>query len=570
MKPADRQPTVIGTLSGVWPFARPYLPRIAFSLALLVTASLIQLTLPLAIRQLLDYMTHPATNGRFNLLAAAMVGLFVTKSLINFVGQYNLQVTGDRITNELRVTLLDHYERLPLAYHYSHQTGDVMSRLYSSAPEVRNIVTNLTATGVVNLIQLIGAGVIMWRMDPALAMIVLLLCPATSIVARMFGPHFKRLSADIKDDLAKAMAFAQESLAGTHVVRIFAAKGSRADGFKTMMNRHFAKAAQGRRADAAYAAIIALLSVISTIVLFWYGGTRILAGAMMVGTLIAFFLYSQAVNQNIHALAQLYSSVNQSAGASEKILGILQESVEQQTDKGKKTFDTSLATIEFRNVGFRYYNSVPVLHDISFTARPGQTVAILGPSGIGKSSLLGLIPRFFHPCEGKILLNGSDLRDYSLVSLRQAIAVVSQDVFLFSTTVFDNIKFGRESASDDEVYAAAAHANADEFIVALKDGYLTHVGERGIQLSGGQRQRIAIARAFLKNAPILLLDEATSAVDSRTDERIHDALRKLTANRTTFVVAHRSVTITDADQVIDLSAARPSPLDKPMADNAIA
>jgi subfamily B ATP-binding cassette protein MsbA len=535
------------------PFARRYWGRIVLSLVLVIVANLVQLTLPLAIRQLLDKMTKQQDPSGLHIVAAAMIAIFIVRSIINFVGQYNLQITGDRITNELRVKLLSHYQDLPLSYHYNHRIGDFISRMYSGAPEVRNVVTNLAVSGTANIVQLVGASLVMIYINLKLALVVLCLCPLTSIVARLFGPVFRKVSADIKDALASAMAFAQESLAGTYVVKIFAADRSQIRRFEKMMHEYLEKAAAGRRADAAYGAIITLLTVVSTIVLFWFGGLQILSGAMTVGSLIAFFLYSQNVNQNINSLAQLYSSASQSIGASEKIFEILRESVEESDQSGKKIFDAPRATIEFKNVEFRYHESIPVLDDISFIAAPGETVAILGRSGIGKSSLLGLIPRFYSPMAGQILINGVDIQDYSLTSLRHGISVVSQDIFLFSATVLENIRFGRHDATDAEIEGAAKSANAHDFIIALKDSYQTQVGERGVQLSGGQRQRIAIARAILRNSPILLLDEATSAVDDKTDLLIHEALARLTHDRTTLVVAHRSATIASADQVIDLA-----------------
>jgi subfamily B ATP-binding cassette protein MsbA len=339
------------------------------------------------------------------------------------------------------------------------------------------------------------------------------------------------------------------------VVRIFGADGRDVARFSDMMDEHLAMAGKGRRADASYMAIVTLLTVVSTIVLFWYGATEVLASRMTVGSLVAFFLYSQNVNQSITVLAQQHSTINQSLGASARVFELLAEPAETADPWQGQQFTARRATIEFKDVSFRYHDAIPVLDKVSFRVLPGQTVAIHGRSGIGKSSLLGLLPRFYAPDAGAIYINGVDIKHYSLASLRSAISMVSQDVFLFSSSVRENIRYGRPDATDAEVEQAAHEANAHDFIVGLKDGYNTAVGERGVQLSGGQRQRIAIARALLRDAPILILDEATSAVDGETDALIHAALERLTANRTTLVVAHRTTTVERADAVVHLEAA---------------
>jgi subfamily B ATP-binding cassette protein MsbA len=561
-------PSLWTTLKRMAPFGKPYAARIMFSLALIMSAGLIQLTLPLGIRQLFDHMLDQHDPSQLHAISALLIGIFVLRSVVTFIGQYMLQVTGDRITNDLRVKLLRHYQSLPLAYHHNHRIGDFITRLYSDAPEVRNVVTNFTVSGTVSFVQLIGASVVMLYMNWRLGLVVLALCPASTIVAKLFGKYFRTISAQIKDSLANAMAFAQELVAGTHVVRIFAADGKQINRFDAMMKNFLHLSAKGRRVDASYMSIITFLTVVSTIGLFWFGGVEVLSGRMTVGSLVAFFLYSQNINQSITSLAQQFSAVNRATGASAKIFELMNEPIEAEESATEAlTFNERQATIEFCNVSFRYHDTIPVLEDVSFCVRPGQTVAILGRSGIGKSSLLGLLPRFYVPNTGKILLNGVDLSRYSLVSLRSAISMVSQDVFLFSTSVRENIRFGSNGdATDEQVEEAARNANAHEFILELKDGYDTAVGERGVQLSGGQRQRIAIARALLRNAPILILDEATSAVDAKTDSLIHDALVRLTSNRTTLVVAHRSSTIENADQVIQLDKAESEAAQPEMAD----
>lgn len=556
---AAATPGIAATLRRMAPFARRFAGNIALCLALILVAGAIQLTLPLGIRHLFDRMMIQRDLSGLNLLSALLVTVFVLRAGLSFWGQYMLQVTGDKITNDIRVALLRHYQNLPIGYHHNHRIGEFVSRLYSDAPEIRNVVTNLTVTGTINLVQLVGASAVMLYMNWRLGLVVLALCPAATVVGNLYGPHFRRISVQIKGSLSGAMAFAQESVSGTQVVRIYGADGRDVSRFQSMMGDHLRLAGKGRRADASYSAIITFLAVISTIVLFWFGGTEVLAGRMTIGSLVAFFLYSQNVNQSIATLAQQYSSINQSIGASSRVFELLDEQEEDAgldaAKGGALALSASKATLEFRNVSFRYHDAIPVLDDVSFRVQPGQTLAIDGRSGIGKSSLLALVPRFYVPTSGQILINGVDIGRYSLASLRAAISMVSQDVFLFSSSVRENIRYGRPDATDAQVEQAARDANADGFIMGLKSGYDTPVGERGVQLSGGQRQRIAIARALLRDAPILILDEATSAIDSETEQQIHEALRRLTANRTTLVVAHRASTIERADAVLRLDGA---------------
>ncbi|KQV55063.1 MULTISPECIES: ABC transporter ATP-binding protein [unclassified Duganella] len=547
-------PGVMATLKQMLPFGRRFAGRILLSLLLILLAGAIQLTLPLGIRHLFDQLMAANDHSGLHVLSVLLVAVFVLRAGLAFWGQYLLQLTGDKITNDIRVALLRHYQQLPIAYHHRNRIGEFTSRLYSDAPEIRNVVTNLTVNGTINVAQLVGASVVMLCMNWRLGLVVLALCPATTLVANLYGPYFRQVSAQIKASLSGAVAYAQETVSGTHVVRIFGADGRDVARFADLMDGHLAMAGKGRRADASYMAIVTLLTVVSTIVLFWYGATEVLASRMTVGSLVAFFLYSQSVNQSITVLAQQYSTINQSLGASARVFELLDEPAEVADPGQGLPFTARRATIEFKDVSFRYHDTIPVLEKVSFRALPGQTVAIHGRSGIGKSSLLGLLPRYYAPASGTIYINGIDINEYALASLRSAISMVSQDVFLFSSSVRENIRYGRPDATDAEVTQAARDANAHEFIVGLKDGYETAVGERGVQLSGGQRQRIAIARALLRDAPILILDEATSAVDGETDALIHAALERLTANRTTLVVAHRMSTVERADAVVHLEA----------------
>jgi subfamily B ATP-binding cassette protein MsbA len=536
--------------------ARPHASGIALCLVLILITMAIQLSLPLGVRLIFDRVLGTGGDGHVHLIAAGLLLVFVLRSLLGYFGQFLLQRIGDRIVTDLRRLLFDHYHALSLGYHQQRQVGDLLSRLSLDVAALRNVVSNLAVSCMTNVFQLVGATAVMLWMDWRLGLIVLATAPLVTVTARLFDPAFRRLSAGVQDALADANSIAQESLSGIEVTKTFARGTHEVERYGGAMTRFFAAAVAARKADAGFNALVAFLTSFSTIAIFWFGGLAVAEGTLSAGTLVAFLLYSQTVTQGIAGIAQHYSGFSQAAGASRRVFEILDTGTETHDRPGAVPFRATRAIVGFDGVGFEYRAGSPVLEDINLCARPGETVALVGASGAGKSTLLKLIPRLFDTSAGVVSINGRDVRDYTLQSLREAVAVVPQDVFLFGGTLRENIRYGRLDATDDEVAAAARAANAQEFIERLPDGYDTLVGERGVQLSGGQRQRIAIARALLKDAPILILDEATSAVDAHSEALIREAVERLKAQRTTFVIAHRPATVRSADQTVTLTRGR--------------
>lgn len=383
-------------------------------------------------------------------------------------------------------------------------------------------------------------------------MVVLAVGPLTTIVTRLFGPWFQKLSRSIQNELARATTVAQESLSAIQVTKMFARDRHERNRYASA-NRDFLTAAiRARKVDSYFNALIAFLTSSSTIAIFWFGGLQVIDGRLTTGALVAFLLYSQNITQSIAGLAQHYSAVSQAAGASSRVFEILDTELEIRDLPGAVDLSAPLLGVSFHDVSFEYAPGVPVLRSVSLDAEPGETVALVGPSGAGKSTLVKLIARLYDVTDGSIEIGGLDLRRYTVRSLRESISIVSQEVVVFGTSIRENIRYGRLDATDDEVEAAARAANAHEFIVQLADGYDTQVGERGIKLSGGQRQRLSIARALLKNAPILILDEATSSIDSGSEALIQQAIDRLKHRRTSFVIAHRQATVRSADKILVL------------------
>ncbi|UNK42018.1 ABC transporter ATP-binding protein/permease [Luteimonas sp. S4-F44] len=545
----------------IFALGRPYLGRILTCLALIVAASTIQLSLPLGIRYIFDRMLVEGQASVIHLATLALLAVFVLRSIISFFGQFLLQVTGDLVIVDLRAKLFEQLHLLDHAFHSGQRIGDLVSRITNDVASIRNVIANLSISFAINIFMLLGASVIMLAMNWRLGLVVLAVTPLTSLTTRLFGPYFKRISTRIQSELAASTVIAQESLAGMEVIKGFARADHEFRRYRNRLARFMVVVIKARRLDATFNAIVAFLTSSSTIVIFWYGGLQVIEGSLTAGALVAFLLYSQNITQSISSIAQHYAAFSQAMGASSRVFEIMAMRPEVSERADARPLHPGPAHLDLRHVAFDYGGKA-VLKDVNLSVQPGQTVALVGASGAGKSTLFKLLSRFYDPTAGSIEINGVDIRDYTLKSLRSAISVVSQDVFLFGGSVRENIRYGRLDATDDEIEGAARLANAHEFVQAMPEGYDTPVGERGAQLSGGQRQRISIARALLKNAPILLLDEATSALDPESERLVQEAIERVSADRTTLVIAHRSSTVEKSRMVFRLDEGRLEPVDQ--------
>lgn len=537
-------------------FSRPYRLRLAAAILLTMLSSIVWLAVPMGVRSLLDAVFGADDYGLLNRMALVLLGLFLAQSVLSFIGTYLLEWTGERVVADLRKRLYDRMTSQDLRFFSNQRIGDLTSRLTNDVGSIRTAVTSALVELLSQSLSLVGSVVLMVLLNWRLSAIVFAVVPATTLLARYFGLRIRNLSRDIQDRIADTTAIAEEALAAVRIVKAFAREEHESSRYESSVERLFTTSRRKILVRILFSTIIGLLFFAALVGIFWYGGVEVLAGRLTTGDLVAFIFYAFFIARSVGGMSSLYSTFNTAAGASERVFHLMDGKPEIRDAPGASVLARVRGDVSFEQVGFRYEESTPVLDDTSFRVDAGQTVALVGRSGAGKTTLVNLIPRFYDVRQGSVKIDGKDVRDVTVQSLREQIAVVPQDVYLFNMSVRDNIRYGRLEASDEEVLEAARDANVDDFAAALPEGMESVIGERGVKLSGGERQRIAIARAILKNAPILLLDEATSSLDSASEALVQQALDRLMRGRTTFVIAHRLATVQHVDRIFVLDEGR--------------
>ena len=553
------------SLSGLWPFLRPYTARIAVAGFFLVMAAVSTLVFPLALRSLIDgglvnsgqtaadkgAMLLGLRNHFFELFAvAAALGLFSAGRF------YMVSWLGERVTADLRNAVYGHVLKQSPQFFETTQTGEVLSRLTGDTTLVQTVVGSSLSMGLRNLVMGVGAVGMLVYTNPYLMLQImgaLVLIVAPTVV---FGRRIRKLSRASQDRVADSSAIAAEVLNAIPVVQSYAAEGREAERFNNSSTNAFNVAI---RRSKARTVLVAFIIIATSAALLWglYQGTQaVMRGDITAGHLGQTVVYVIILASASAVLGETYGDLLRAAGATERLMELLETTspIDSPQNPTPAPVIQSGSAIEFEAVHFNY-PSRPLqaaLTDFSMRVKPGETVAIVGPSGAGKSTVFQLLLRFYDPQSGRIVLDGVATRDMSLTDLRQRVGIVPQDAVIFSTSALENIRYGKPDATDDETKAAAKAAFADEFIKGLPEGYNTFLGERGVRLSGGQRQRIAIARAMLKNSPLLLLDEATSALDAESERMVQAALESAMKGRTTLVVAHRLATVQQADRILVL------------------
>jgi subfamily B ATP-binding cassette protein MsbA len=553
MKPtSNSEKNIFQALKRIFGYALPYRGRLISALVAAMLGSLLWLAIPLGLRELIDAVFDQGDRQLLNMLTLGLIVLFVIQTVLGFAGSYILDWIGERIITDLRMKLYKHLHRLGLRFYSGQRLGEITSRLTNDVASVRNAATGTLAEALTQTIGLVGSVGLMVVLNWRLSLVIFVTVPVISLATRYFGSKIRTLSRLVQDRLADTTAVAEETLGAIRAVKSFAREPYEIDRYNDSTEILFNTARKRVLLSNLFWSSVGIVFMMTMILIFWFGGTEVLAGRLTAGDLVAFIFYAFNIARSVGGMSRIYTTFNTAAGASERIFDLLDQIPEIDDDKDAIEIPDITGRIEFSNVSFAYELSQPILHNISINAEPGEVIALVGPSGAGKTTLLNLIPRFYDVDSGGIFIDGYDIRRVTQKSLRHQIAVVPQEVHLFGTSILENIRYGRLDASMDDVTSAAIAAQAHEFIMEAPDGYNSMVGERGVKLSGGQRQRIAIARAILKNPKILLLDEATSSLDSESEAAVQKALDHLMKNRTSFIIAHRLSTVRNADRILVL------------------
>ncbi len=552
--------------------ARPYWKQFIIILLAASLTSILTITYPALTGQIIDSAINKNTNALHSIIFL-LLGLGIVQALISFLQNYWMTNIGEKIVIELRIRLFGHLQKLPLSFFQDNRTGELLSRLTNDVSLVRIAVTNNLINFIQSLITLLlGLAVIIGGPNTILATarqfnINIPLAPSNV----SFGPTLlitalilfpvaflpiiasRSLRKFAKQELAKlseATASSEEAISNAKIVKAFTREEYEAERYNTLAWQQFSIVRRRSRLQSLIQAGTGLISSAGIAVFLWYASTAVLNGSLTIGILATIVIYFGILSQPFITLSTLYAQFQTALGAAERIFELLDQPVTIADEPGALPLPPVEGDVRFEQVEFSYNEQTTVLHDITFEAPQGKVVALVGPSGAGKTTIANLIPRFFDIQGGHITVDGYDIRHVQVKSLREQIGIVLQEPVLFGASIRENIAYGRLDATQAEIEEVARAANAEEFIVQLPQGYETLVGERGVKLSGGQRQRIAIARALLRNPRILILDEATSSLDNESERLVQEALDRLMHQRTTIVIAHRLTTVQNADKIV--------------------
>lgn len=527
----------------------PYKKRLIEAIICIVIAAGANLYLPWIIKDMIDKVLAEKDMMMLNVIAAGIVITFIIRGIFYFGQSYLVSFVGERVIIDVREILFKKFQRLPLSYFDRHQTGEIMSYITNDVAALQNALVDRLIELITESSIFIGSLVMMFMLDWQLSLLTLITVPLVGEAMKIFGKKMKASGTVIQERLSDITALMQESISAVRVVKSFVREDFEIDRFTNQNNLNFRAQMKSVQIQSLLTPTVEFLAALAVTVIVWFGGYEVVNGNITAGALVAFLTYAVNLANPVKRISRVYGTIQKAMAGADRVFEIMDMPEAIQDKPEAKVMPPVRGYVEFDDVSFGYKEGVPALENISFSVQPGQMIAFVGPSGAGKSTIANLVPRFYDVTGGAIRIDGEDVRDVTMSSLRTQIGIVPQETMLFSTTVRENIRYGRLDATDEEIEQAAKDANAHEFIMQLPEGYDTKIGERGMNLSGGQRQRIAIARAILKDPQLLILDEATSALDTESEKVVQAALDRLMVGRTSFVIAHRLSTIFNADQI---------------------
>jgi ATP-binding cassette subfamily B protein len=545
------------TLKLVFAYAHGYLTPLVVTILSMLFLVGVQLVTPWVIKTLIAAVSAQAWDAQSSrliaLLSVSLLVLYLMRAVLQFARSYMAHVAGWGVVSDVRQHIYEHLQRLSLRFYADKQTGQLMSRMVNDSDMFESLIAHAVPDVLVNVLTFVGVTAVLVNMNWRLTLLSMIPMPLLVVAMRSFAKYVRPAFRERQRELAELNATLSDNLLGIREIKAFTQEEREAMRVGKHIRRYRDSMLHALRLMATFQPFVELTSSLGTVVVIYFGGRLAFQRVLPIEDLVAFFLYLDMFYQPVRVLSGAWEGVQQALAGADRVAELLDEQPEVDDRLGAIHLSgRAQGALSIRDVSFRYSEGDLVLEHINLEVPANSVIALVGPTGVGKTTLVSLIPRFYDVTEGQITLDSRDIRDLTLKSLRQQISIVLQDVFLFHGTVRENILFGRSDATEEAVKQAATVANAMEFIERLPQGFDTLIGERGVKLSGGQKQRLAIARAVLKDAPILILDEATSSVDTETELLIQQALERLMAGRTTIIIAHRLSTIRNADRIVVL------------------
>lgn len=537
-------------------YVRPYLPRLILAVLCTCLAAGCNLYLPWIIKDVVDKVLVQKDVRMLYLIAASIVVVFIIRGLFFYGQSYLMSWVGQRVVIDIRGAIFRKLQRLSMSFYDKNKTGTIMSYVTNDVAALQVAMVERAVELVTEGLVLLGSIAAMLWLDWKLTLFTFCTFPIVLWFMDFFGKKIRRNGGRIQECTAELTSVLQEVVSSARVVKSFVREDYEIKRFDAQNMTNFYANMKNIKLNALLTPTVELVAAIGVTVVMWYGGMSVINGAITAGSLVAFLVYAVNIANPIKRLTRVVSSIQQALAAGERVFRILDLEENIKELPSAKLLPPVQGYVEFKHVDFAYNKDEQVIKDLSFKVNRGQIVAIVGPSGAGKSTIASLLPRFYDVTNGSIVIDGEDIRNVTLNSLREQVGIVPQETLLFNGSVYDNILYGRLDATKEEVEAAAKAANAHDFIMGLPEGYDTMLGDRGVNISGGQRQRISIARAILKNPQILILDEATSALDTESERIVQEALDRLMVGRTSFVIAHRLSTIKNADRILVMEKGR--------------